>query len=310
MSQTFLPPKWLEQLCDPYAVLGISVTADDRQILKRYHTLAKLLHPDRHTKSSNRDQELATAIFSHLINPAYEQLKNQHKRFSAIGMLLLQARVLKQQALSSETALVQEIREMTTPQAELFYEEAIACYAEAQYKSLHEFYQVTQQISILNLVYLQLHKSNLLLPQEPLSIIPKVEVKPVEVTLSEETNVKPVLKNYAQRHYERAIEYIKLTKWTLAVQELRDAIKLEPNNSDYHALLGFVHLRQKLLGMARVYITQALKLNPQHSLALKCATRLKIQPGENRNPKSIAKALSIAALLGGFKDGKRSQVKC
>ncbi|MEH2070669.1 MAG: DnaJ domain-containing protein [Nostoc sp.] len=308
MSQTFLPPKWLEQLCDPFAVLGISVTADDRQLLKRYHTLAKLLHPDGQTKSSNPDQELATAIFSHLINPAYEQLKNQHKRFNAIAMLLSQARVIKQ-ALSSD-AITEEIRQMSAPEAELFYEEAIACYAEAQYKSLHQFYQVTQQISILNLAYLQLHKPYLLLPEEPLPIISQVEVKPVELTLSEKTNVKPVLKNYAQRHYERAIEYTKLTNWTLAVRELRDAIKLEPNNSDYHALLGFVHLQQKLLGMARVYITQALKLNPQDSLALKCASRLKIQPGENPNPKSIAKALSIAALLGGFRDGKRSQVKC
>ncbi|MDZ8184857.1 MAG: DnaJ domain-containing protein [Nostoc sp. ChiSLP02] len=310
MSQTFLPPKWIEQLYDPFAVLGISVTADDRQILKRYHTLAKLLHPDRHTKSSDREQQLATAIFSHLINPAYEQLKNQYKRFNAIAVLLSEGRALKEQALASESAIVQELREMTAPQAELFYEEAIACYADVQYKSLHQFYQVTQQISILNLVYLQLHKPHLLLPQEPLPIIPKVEIKPVELTLPQETNVKPVVKNYAQRHYERAIEYIKLTKWTLAVQELRDAIKLEPNKSDYHALLGYVHLQQKLLGMSRVYITQALKLDPQHSLALKCATRLKIQPSENRNPKSIAKAVSIAALLGGFQDGKRSQVKC
>ncbi|WP_392532712.1 DnaJ domain-containing protein [Nostoc sp. C117] len=310
MSQTFLPPKWLEQLCDPYAVLGISVTAEDRQILKRYHTLAKLLHPDRHTKSSNPDEELATAIFSHLINPAYEQLKHQHKRYAAIATLLSEARVLQQQALSSESAIAQEMREMSTPEAELFYEEAIACYAEAQYKSLHQFYQVTQQISTLNLVYLDLHKPHLFLPQKPLTIIPEVEVKTVEPTLCENTNVKPVLKNYAQRHYERAIEYTRLTKWTLAVQELRDAIKLEPNNSDYYALLGFVHLQQKLLGMARVYITQALKLNPQDSLALKCASKLKIQPGEKANPKSIAKALSIAALLSAFKDGKRSQVKC
>ena len=310
MSQTFLPPKWLEQLCDPYAVLGISVTADDRQIFKRYHTLAKLLHPDRNPKSCNPDQELATAILSHLINPAYEQLKHRDKHFIAIAMLRSQARDLQQQALSSQSAIAQEIMEMSTPQAELFYEEAIACYAEAQYKSLHQFYQVTQQISILNLVYLQFHKPDLFLPQKAVRIIPEVEVKPVELTLDEKTNVKPVLTNYAQRHYQRAIEYIRLTKWDLAVQELRDAIKLEPNNSDYYALLGFVHLQQKFIGMARVYIRQALKLNPQHSLALKYASGLKIQLGENTNPKSMAKAVSIAALLSRFNEGKRSQVKC
>ncbi|MEH2108845.1 J domain-containing protein [Nostoc sp.] len=310
MSQTFLPPEWFKQLCDPYAVLGISVSADDHQIFKRYHTLAKLLHPDRHTKSSNPDQELATAILSYLINPAYEQLKNRHKRLIAIAMLRSDARVLQQEALSVQNAIVEEITEMSAPQAELFYEDAIACYAEAQYKSLHKFSQVTQQIRILNLVYLQLYKPDLFLPQKAVRIIPEVEVKPVELTLSEKTNVEPVLTNYAQRHYQRAIEYVKLANWALAVQELRDAIKLEPNNSDYYALLGLVHLKQKFIGMARVYIRQALKLNPQDSLALKYAPGLKIQPCENTNPKSMAKAVSIAALLSRFSQGKSSQVKC
>lgn len=310
MSQTFLPPEWLKQLCDPYAVLGISVTADDRQIFKRYHTIAKLLHPDRNTKNCNPDEKLATAILSHLINPAYEQLKHRDKRFIAIAMLRSDARVLQQQALSSQSAIAEEIIEMSAPQAELFYEEAIACYAEAQYKSLHQFYQVTKQISILNLVYLQLHKPDLFLPQKGVRIIPEVEVKPVELTLDEKTNVKPVLTNYAQRHYQRAIEYVRLAKWTLAVQELRDAIKLEPNNSDYYALLGLVHLQQKFIGMARVYIRQALKLNPENSLALKYAPGLKIQPNENTNPKSMAKALNIVALLSRFTVGKGSQVKC
>ena len=93
------------------------------------------------------------------------------------------------------------------------------------------------------------------------------------------------------------------------MKELRVAIKLAPKNSDYYALLGLVHLKQKFIGMARVYIRQALKLNPQDLLAQKYATRLKIEPGENTNPKSMAKALSIAA-LSRFNKGKRSQVKC
>ncbi|MBE8999831.1 DnaJ domain-containing protein [Nostoc sp. LEGE 12447] len=307
MSQTLLPPAWAEKLCDPYAVLGISVIADDRQIFKRYHTLAKLLHPDRHAKNCNPDQKLATAIFSHLINPAYQQLKHRQKRLIAIAMLRSDARVLEQKPLSSQSAIAQEIMKMSTPEAELFYEEAIACYAEAQYKSLDQFYQVTQQITILNLVYLRLHKPDLFLPQKAVPIISEVEVNQVELTL---TDVKPVLTNYSQRHYQRAIEYVRLGKWTIAVQELRDAIKLEPNNSDYYALLGLVHLKQKFMGMARVYICQALKLNPKNSLALKYAPELKIQLGENTNPKSMAKAMSIAALLSRFTQRKGSQVKC
>ncbi|MDZ8224577.1 DnaJ domain-containing protein [Nostoc sp. ChiVER01] len=309
MSQTFLPPKWLEQLCDPYAVLGISVIANDRQVLKRYHTLAKLLHPDRHTKNCNPDQELATAIFSHLINPAYEQLKHPQKRLMAIAMLRSLAFASEQKPLSSQSAIAQKIMEMYTPQAELFYEEAIVCYAEEQYKSLDQFYRVTQQINRLNLVYLRLHKPDLQSTQKPVSILSEVEVKPLELTLNEKTSVKPVV-TYAQRHYQRAIEYVKLAKWPLAVQELRDAIKLEPNNSDYYALLGLVHFKQKFLGMARVYIHQALKLNPQNSLALKYALEMKIQSGKNTNPKSMATAISIAALLSRFTQKKGSQVKC
>ncbi|WP_375509972.1 DnaJ domain-containing protein [uncultured Nostoc sp.] len=310
MSQTFLPPKWLEQLCDPYAVLGISVIADERQIFKRYHALAKLLHPDRYAKSCNPDQELATAIFSHLINPAYEQLKHQQKRLMAIAILRSQARDLEQKPLSSQSAIAEKIMEMSTPQAELFYEEAIACYAEDQYKSLDQFYQVTQQISTLNLVYLRLHKPDLGATQKAVSILSEVEVKPVELTFNEKTDVKPVVTNYAQRHYQRAMEYVRLAKWPLAVQELRDAIKLEPNNSEYYALLGLVHLKQEFIGMARVYIRQALKLNPQNALALKYAPGLKIQSCENTNPKSMATAMSIAALLSRFTQRKGSRVKC
>lgn len=59
-----------------------------------------------------------------------------------------------------------------------------------------------------------------------------------------------------------------------------------------------VHFQQKLLGMDRIYIRQASKLNPQHSLALKYAPGLKIQPDENTNPQSMAKAVTIAALVG------------
>lgn len=221
-------------------------------------------------------------------------------------MLQSQAKALEQKPLSSQSAVVQKIMEMSTPQAELFYEEAIAYYAEDQYKLLDKFYQVTQQISTLNLVYLRLHKPNMFMAQEAVPTIPKVEVKPVELLLNEKTNVKPDLTGYAQRHYERANQYVSQAKWPQAVQELRDAIKLEPNSSDYYALLGLVHLKQKFTGMARVYIRQALKLNPQNSLALKYAPELKIEAGENANPKSTAKAMSIAALFSHFTQGKGS----
>lgn len=189
---------------------------------------------------------------------------------------------------------------MSALEAEVFYEEAIASYAEAQYKLLHEAHQITQQLSQLNLAYLRLQKPETLISQTPNSIISEMKYQSVELTLEQIDNVKPVPINYAQCHYQRAIQYAKQAKWSLAVGELRDAIKLEPNNSDHYALLGFVHLRQNFPGMAKVYMRQALKLNPQQSLALKYAVQLKINPHDNTNPKSMATALGIAALLSKF----------
>lgn len=307
MSQTSLPREWLELLFDPYAVLGISVNADERLISKRYHAIAKLLHPDNYSKTHKPDQELAKAIFTSLINPAYEQLKQTKQRLSVMAVLRLEARELEQRKSSSfRESIATQLMPMSAQEAELFYEDAIASYAKTQYKYLHPTYHVIKNLNTLNLVYLWLHKSDAhLLPTEPTAIIPQAGVQPVELTLSEKKDVKPVLTIYAQRHYERAIEYTKQANCTLAVQELRDAIKLDPNNSDYHALLGVVHYQQQFLGMARVYFRQALKLNPQHPLALRYAAKMKINPGENAKPQSMAKALGIAALLSTFLFKKR-----
>ncbi|MDJ0732854.1 MAG: DnaJ domain-containing protein [Nostocaceae cyanobacterium] len=308
MLQTFLPSEWLKQLADPYAVLGISVTATEREILKRYHSLAKLLHPDRQSKGSNVDKELVTSIFTRLINPAYQQLKHTKIRAQTIATLRSQASNLETSPSKAlQTDLAKEMIKLSALEAELFYEQAIASLASAQYQSLEGGYQVTQQLSELNLVYLYLHPAQGYTKQEEATQnIPSFEETPEPSTFDQATYTKPVVTNYAQRHYQRGVQYAKQANWKLAVLELRDAIKLEPYQSDYHALLGLIHFKQKFYGMARVYIRQALKLNPQNRLALKYAPMLEIKSKNTANPPSIGKAVGIAALLSKFLDRKRS----
>jgi curved DNA-binding protein CbpA len=300
MSQTFLPTKWLQQLSDPYAVLGIALTADERQILNRYHVLAKLLHPDHYTRHNNLDQNLATAVFTRLINPAYDELKHIQRRANVMTALRLEAITWGQKAAAVKNPVVKKLMAMSVREAESFYPEAIASYTTDQYKSLAQSYQITQQLNELNLAYLCLHTDNSFIMEPPQAIISEVTYEPREVILDETPTLKPAVINYAQRHYQRAIEYAKQANWSLAVKELRDAIKLESNNSDYYALLGVVHLRQKFPGMARVYIRQALKINPHNSLALKYASHLKIQLCDHTHPKSLVKAIGIAGLLSKF----------
>jgi curved DNA-binding protein CbpA len=302
MSQTFLPTEWQRQLSDPYAVLGISVAADDSRIIKRYRAIAKQLHPDRYVASNNTDKELATAVFTRLINPAYENLKQQQSRSDTIAMLRLRARRLELKGEKApQSSLSCQLIQIPVQEAEVFYEQAIAKLAENQYKSLAEFEQVTKQLNELNLIYLHLKTDNLFIREKRTGIIPAVETKPIQTT-----EVKEPPPNYAQSHYQRATQYGKQGNWTPAVLELRDAIKLEPDNSNYHALLGFVYFKQNLTGMATVHIRQALKLNPEQPLALKCASLLKIDPTAPVTPKAMAKASGIAGLLSLFLTGKRS----
>ncbi|MBK1990794.1 DnaJ domain-containing protein [Sphaerospermopsis aphanizomenoides BCCUSP55] len=316
MSQNFLPPEILELLVDPYAVLGVSVNADERQISKRYHALAKQLHPDNYVNIQTPDKDLARIILTRLINPAYQQLKQEKKRLDTVSTLRLKARSLNPQVITElQKAVNMQIIPMSAQEADFFYEQAIASCTETQYKSLQKSHQVTRYISKLNLVYLSLPKHNTFETQTittelkstaSKSIVPRPEIPKVTFQLSEDKNSKATPINYAQRHYERAVQYGQQSQWALAVKELRDAIKLEPNNSDHYALLGVVHFQQNFPGMAKVYIRQALKLNPKHPLALKYAALLKIEAIEQSPPKSMGKALGIARLLSRFLSGHDS----
>ncbi|MTJ14443.1 molecular chaperone DnaJ [Anabaena sp. UHCC 0187] len=301
MSQNSLPTEWLNLLIDPYAMLGVSVNADERQISKRYYVLAKQLHPDNYINNNKPDQELASAVFTQLINPAYEQLKHTKKRLNTIAILRSEAKILDSyKAVGIQVSIIQVIATMSAQEAELFYEDAVRSYSTAQYQSVSQSYQVTQQLNALNIVYLSSQQSKRPLTNEPKPIISQQETKTVEKTLSSNTILNPDPINYAQRHYERAVEYSNQEQWNLAVQELRDAIKLNSANSDYYALLGVVHFQQKFIGMAKVYIRQALKINPQQPLALKYASLLQIQVNETNTPQSVVKALNIASLLSKF----------
>jgi tetratricopeptide (TPR) repeat protein len=310
MSPNSLPSEILDLLVDPYAVLGVSVNADERQILKRYHALAKRLHPDNFIITNKPEQEFAEIILTRLINPAYEKLKQLKKRQLSLAQLQVTASSLSNKAIASlKNAINLDITEMSAQEAEFFYEKAIASYASAQYKSLQESHQITKRIHKLNLFYLSLRsnvnvETQTITDEESTSIVPVPEVKIPDLKISSEKKSPETAINYAQRHYERAVQYQQQSQWALAVQELRDAIKIEPNNSDHYALLGVVHLQQNFPGMAKVYIRQALKLNPKHPLAMKYATLLKMETTENSHPKSMAKALSIASLLSKFLSGK------
>lgn len=294
MSQIF-SPEWLSEFSDPYAVLGLSVAADDRRVLKRYRTIAKLLHPDSQMERSEEDRELASQIFSRLINPAYQQIKQEKGRLDVMATLRFRVRrINRDEPLRAYSDPAARLLKMPVHQVELFYEQAITGLADTQFQSLDQFATITQQINELNLVYLHLKMGEPMIRERRTGIVAVSEARPAQFVpdLNEETQVQ---EDYAQRHYHRAKEYARKENWPQVVAELRDAIRLEATRSQYHSLLAKAYLAQNLTGMAKVHFRQALKLNPQDQLARRYAPKFQLNPDaldeaqSDRNSKQPAK---------------------
>lgn len=278
MSQVTFSTDWLEKFSDPYAVLGISVTADDRRVLKRYRNVAKLLHPDSLLNAEESIAELASQLLARLINPAYQRLKQDKGRAETLAMLRFRVRRLtREEPLSPSSEMARQLLGTPVPSVDIFYEQAIDQLAAAQFQPVAQFEFVTEQLSELNLVYLRLKMGEPIMREKRTGLVSAPQAKvhqfaPAAKDIVAERNQV----SYAQRHYLRAQEYLKKNNLALAIQELRDAIRIESDRSQYHALMAKAYLMQNLPGAAKPYLRRALKLNPKDPLALACAKRLNI----------------------------------
>ncbi len=287
----FSSSDWLTQFSDPYAVLGLSVTADDRRVLKRYRAVAKLFHPDCYLNSDAEIRRAATQIFAHLVNPAYQKLKQEKSRAECLATLRLRVRHMnREEPLTPQSTSAQRLLKTPTAELDMFYEQAVTELSESQCQAIDQFEQCTHQLSELNLVYLRLKMGEPVIREKRSGIVPVQTVTPAaHIPLAVESEIQAV--NYAQRHYQRAQEYMKKGNWAMAKRELQDAIRIENTKSEYHTLLAITYLMQNLPTMAKVHLRQALKLNPKDAIAQKYAKKLDIkienaaQPSQ-KNPSS------------------------
>ncbi|MEO1447284.1 MAG: molecular chaperone DnaJ, partial [Cyanobacteria bacterium J06635_11] len=82
---------------DPFALQGISVSADEKRIAKRYRQIAKQLHPDALTSRTNTEasttgvltQATAAQIIARIVNPCYQKLKHEKTRQETLATLRL-----------------------------------------------------------------------------------------------------------------------------------------------------------------------------------------------------------------------------
>jgi len=280
MTSPAFSPDWLNQFSDPYAVLGVSVTADERRIAKRYRQIAKRLHPDQQVGVPEEARKFANTVLTRLVNPAYQRLKQDKGRAETLATLRFKVRRLtREQKLITEVSQSKQLLHIDEAEVEIFYEKALTELSETQFDSTESFASQTDAIAELNLVYLRRKMGDPVIREKRTGLMAAATMAPAtgpEPPPPEKPKDPPQV-DYGQRHVMRAKTYIASKSYGEAVQELRDAVRIEPNNSNYHTMLGQAYLMQNMAGMAKVHIRQALKLDSENQVAQKYAKRLDLK---------------------------------
>ncbi|MEG3439583.1 J domain-containing protein [Pannus brasiliensis CCIBt3594] len=287
-------------LIDYYAILGVSIDADREAIRERYLKIAYKLHPDTCKTASAKERDLANQILSKFVNPAYEQLSRDIPR-QEFRLIIAQIGKGAAAELSKITVASEAAQKLTrsTANHELAYQKLVQSLAIDQYTALENSYQKIAQLSELNLVYLMLTEGqgNQKALKNP--VAQHVAAAPTEPA----DTAAPPRESSLDAYIRRARTALDRKDPAGAVRELRDAIRMDPENSTGHALLGLAYLRQNQLSMARVHINRAWKANPQEPTVIEAKRELDkvIRPNiEMQDEKGRKNASGDRPKEGGF----------
>lgn len=136
-------------LSDPFATLGVPLTALYLEVLDRYEAVMALLHPDRHSNKSEKSQQFAESNRV-LIEQAYVQLQDQTSRDRALEQL---RECVTKTKPNPQSAFARALLNYPTLAVTAFYEGAVDDLKLLQYYSLNNIEPVTQTLRELNLVY-------------------------------------------------------------------------------------------------------------------------------------------------------------
>ena len=151
---------------DPFALLGVSVSADEKRIAKRYRQIAKFLHPDALASSlsteleplplkQKMDAKMAAEVIARIVNPSYQKLKQEKGRQEALSTLRFRVmRLARTQKLVPTFEQAQRLSKTEDNEVDVFYEQTLSRLAEQQFQSLIGLHTIALEIGQLNLVFL------------------------------------------------------------------------------------------------------------------------------------------------------------
>lgn len=256
---------FLSDFSDSHAILGVSIEADVKEIRKNYLKIARRLHPDSCISESEGDRQLAEQLLSKLVNPAWEKLSQEKARTDHLIVLKMkgQGAARNFHTIGVLSSLAQQLLSASNP--DHFYRTALQDLSNRQYEQLDQACELIAQISELNLAYLIRREaaSDFVGVPKNKTFIPatnNAQAKPQEVQAKAES--------LSDQYYRRAEGFAAKGNFAQATIELRDALKIDPNSSRCHSLMGMVYLRQNQPTMAKIHFTKALSIDPQDERAL------------------------------------------
>jgi curved DNA-binding protein CbpA len=289
-------------MSDYHATLGVSVESDVKEIRRSYLNIARRLHPDSCAANTEEDKQLAVQLLSKLVNPAWEKLSQEKSRTEHVLLLKLkgQGAVRKRNELELLGSLAKQL--LSSNNAEHFYRTALQDLAERQYQHLDQTLEITAQLSELNMAYL--------VSREGAGVTTTSEPKKQTYTgaspsangsnssgsngsgstpsnAAQKGASQQPSESVADQYYRRAESFVAKGNFAQATLELRDGLKLEPNNSRCHSLMGMVYLRQNQATMAKIHFNKALAINPDDAMALE--GKQKLEPVAQTTSQSAAK---------------------
>jgi curved DNA-binding protein CbpA len=275
---------------DHHAILGISVDADVKEVRKRYLKIARRLHPDSCKAESEDEKKLANQLLSKLVNPAYEELSQSNREYEA--KLRYMGKRLSGEA-GKFTLPAQAAKQLSQAGANLdiVYKTAVQNIASNEYESLSQVLEKIAELSELNMVYLTLKEgrgegikpggarpgtgtgttgSRPGAGTGPTGSRPGTGTSMPGASVGSSGTLPDSQGGSRVGEYIRRAEgYMAKGNFAGAVLELREALKLDQNNSNSHTLLGLAYLKQNQATMAKVHLNKALQLNPKDERALK-----------------------------------------
>jgi curved DNA-binding protein CbpA len=304
---------------DHFAILGLPITANERQVRDRYLMIAKKLHPDVCRLSAD-EKELASRFFARLVNPAYFALNRTRERAEYLKVLKLIPKLMlkRNQKITPQSEVAQNLANDPNKDS---YEQSIVAISILQYEQMSGFLDYAGDLSELNLVFLLCNEGcqHLIAKPSPKATIEgrpiegrPIEGRPIEgKTIGNTGNTaagsRPARTGYydtsgsgatgftgvgsgntagstrsqadlskamAKKHLQEAQALIARKQWQEALKELRNALKLDSQNSQSHVLMGIVYMNQNFASMAKASFQEALKLNPKDPVALENLKKL------------------------------------